>query len=104
MYELNSFLCQKIWVLFPKIITLGIFSQLEIYDGIFSVFTVMPSEIKIKNHSKQNVQNLGNEGQELCKKPQQESGVQNIHMRNSPKNVFPNLEIFVKGDSMLVSV
>ena len=97
MYELNSFLCQKIWVLFPKnnnntvqvfllgmhiakgmrkgnstneflqllilFITLGIFSQLEIYDGIFSVFTVMPSKTKIENHSIQKVQNLGNEGQ-----------------------------------------
>ena len=87
MYELNSFLCQKIWLLFPKIvlykhyswgcilqrvrekeillqtkflqlfilfITLGIFSQLEIYDGIFSVFTAMSSKIKIKNQYKFN--------------------------------------------------
>ena len=54
----NEFL--QLLILF---ITLGIFSQLEIYDGIFSVFTVMPSKIKIENHSIQKVQNLGNEGQ-----------------------------------------
>ena len=122
MYELKSFLCQKIWLLFPKIvlykyyswgcilqrvwekeillqtkflqlfilfITLGIFSQLEIYDGIFSVFTAMSSKIKIKNHSIQKAQNLGNEGKWLYKKPQQESGVQNISYAKQSKKCFP---------------